>query len=122
MPSKTNYEDIIHLPHHVSKTHPPMSMDDRAAQFSPFAALTGFGASIQETARLTHEKLELEEPEVAVTYFCPDARKSGGAYVTADGTVQKIDLDGRRIVMADGTAIAMDDILDIAGALFAVLP
>ena len=63
-----------------------------------------------------------EEPEVAVTYFCPDARKSGGAYVTVDGTVQKIDLDGRRIVMADGTAIALDDILDIAGALFAVLP
>lgn len=92
--------------------------------------------------RLTHEKLELdeqalialnlkyqllaehlrEEPEVAVTYFCPDARKSGGAYVTVDGTVQKIDLDGRRIVMADGTAIALDDIFDIAGARFAVLP
>lgn len=92
------YDDIIHLPHHISKTRPQMSMMDRAAQFSPFAALTGYDAAIKETGRLTDEKIELGEetkavldrkqsylsdmisvqPEITVTYFLPDERKSGG--------------------------------------------
>ena len=95
------YEDIINLPHHVSATRPQMSMIDRAAQFSPFAALTGYDAAIKETGRLTDEKIEMDEealnilnmkfqilvdslddePEVTFTYFKPDERKAGGAYI-----------------------------------------
>ena len=128
-----NYNDIINLPHHVSKTRPQMSMLDRAAQFSPFAALTGYDAAIKETGRLTDEKIELgeeelsilnmkfqllvdsldEEPEVNITYFKPDDRKAGGAYLTASGTVKKIDDFERIIFMKNGTKIPMDDVLSI---------
>ena len=100
--SNQQYNDIIDLPHHISTTRPRMSMLDRAAQFSPFAALTGYDAAIKETGRLTGQRIELteecravldrkqqvllenlaEHPEVSVTYFVPDERKSGGAYVT----------------------------------------
>ena len=105
------YEDIINLPHHVSTTRPQMPMSDRAAQFSPFAALTGYDAAIKETGRLTDTKIELDdeelhnlnlkfqflvehledEPEVAVTYFKADERKAGGAYLEATGIVKKLD-------------------------------
>ena len=108
---KGPYDDIIHLPHPVSKTHPRMSMIERAAQFSPFAALTGYGAAIKETARLTDRKLELDEetqalldlrqhfllehlaqrPEVTITYFEPDTRKEGGSYQTITARVKKLD-------------------------------
>ncbi len=128
-----NYNDIINLPHHVSPTRPQMSMMDRAAQFSPFAALTGYDAAIKETGRLTDEKIELgeeelsilnmkfqllvdsldEEPEVNITYFKPDDRKAGGAYLTASGTVKKIDDFERIIFMKNGTKIPMDDVLSI---------
>ena len=128
-----NYNDIINLPHHVSPTRPQMSMMDRAAQFSPFAALTGYDAAIKETGRLTDEKIELgeeelsilnmkfqllvdsldEEPEVNITYFKPDDRKAGGAYLTASGTVKKIDDFERIIFMENGTKIPMDDVLSI---------
>ena len=128
-----NYNDIINLPHHVSATRPQMSMMDRAAQFSPFAALTGYDAAIKETGRLTDEKIELgeeelsilnmkfqllldsldEEPEVHITYFKPDDRKAGGAYLTASGTVKKIDDFERIIFMENGTKIPMDDVLSI---------
>lgn len=128
-----NYNDIINLPHHVSPTRPQMSMMDRAAQFSPFAALTGYDAAIKETGRLTDEKIELgeeelsilnmkfqllvdsldEEPEVNITYFKPDVRKAGGAYLTASGTVKKIDDFERIIFMENGTKIPMDDVLSI---------
>ena len=126
------YDDIINLPHHVSATRPQMSMMDRAAQFSPFAALTGYDAAIKETGRLTDEKIELgeealnilnmkfqilvdsldDEPEVTFTYFKPDERKAGGAYLTASGVVKKIDDFERMIVMRNGTKIPMDDVLD----------
>ena len=126
------YEDIINLPHHVSTTRPQMSMMDRAAQFSPFAALTGYDAAIKETGRLTDEKTEMDEealnilnmkfqilvdslddePEVTFTYFKPDERKAGGAYLTASGVVKKIDDFERMIVMRNGTKIPMDDVLD----------
>lgn len=132
------YDDIINLPHHVSATHPPMTAGDRAAQFSPFAALTGYDAAIKETARLTDEKLELDEsmkealsgrlqiiadrmkecPGISITYFQPDTKKSGGAYVTVIGTVKKIDEYERIVVMTDGTAIPIDEIISINGRIF----
>lgn len=116
------YDDIIHLPHHVSKTRPQMSMMDRAAQFSPFAALTGYDAAIKETGRLTDEKIELGEetkavldrkqrylsdmisvqPEITVTYFLPDERKSGGTYLSVTGKLKRIDEYERMMILTDG--------------------
>lgn len=132
------YDDIIGLPHYVSPGRTPMPRADRAAQFSPFAALTGFGGAIAETARLTEEKIELDEyakgmldrrlqllrehisrrPEAAFTYFVPDERKSGGAYVTAAGPVKKLDDLSQTVHLADGTVIPMDDICAVDGDLF----
>lgn len=124
------YDDIIDLPHPTSARHPRMPMADRAAQFSPFAALVGHGAAIRETARLTDRKIELTEEEKAVlderlrllsdtggeavfTYFLPDERKDGGAYVTAAGRVKKLDLPGRRVILTGGAVIPVEDILEI---------
>lgn len=138
---KDLYEDIINLPHHVSKTRPQMSMIDRAAQFSPFAALTGYDAAIKETGRLADEKIEMDEealnilnmkfqllvdsladePEITFTYFKPDERKAGGAYIDATGKVKKVDDFERLIVMQNGTKMPMDDILNIEGEIFASL-
>ena len=138
---KTKYEDIINLPHHVSKTRPQMPISDRAAQFAPFAALTGYDDAVKETGRLTDDKIELEEsslnelnakiqllrekladaPEVTFTYFRPDDRKDGGAYLTITGTVKKLDDYERLLVLQDGTKVPMDDILDISGDIFAVI-
>ena len=132
------YDDIINLPHHVSQTRPRMSMTDRAAQFSPFAALTGYDAAIQETGRTTEQRMELaedsraeldrkqqllaehlsEHPEVSVTYFVPDQRKSGGAYVTVTGRVKKIDSYQRLLVLNNGAGISLDDILNMECELF----
>lgn len=125
------YDDIIDLPHPVSSKHPQMPLADRAAQFAPFAALTGHEAAIKETARLTEEELFLDEnskelldaelryvqehlserPEVTVTYFQPDERKSGGVYVTVTGRVKKVDAYARKIVMEDGGLIPMDEVI-----------
>lgn len=133
-----NYDDIISLPHHQSTVHPHMPALDRAAQFSPFAALTGHGAAISETARLTDQRSELDEtkkeeldgrlqfireclsmePEIAITYFVPDARKEGGSYLHTIGKVKKLDNTGRKVIMADGTAIPMDDIYEIEGSFW----
>lgn len=127
------YDDIIDLPHHVSEKHPQMSAHDRAAQFSPFAALTGFGAAIAETGRLTDEKVELDEyekaalneklteiaenlserPLVTLTYFLPDSRKAGGAYVSVTDTVKKFDEYEHIVIMANGTKVPIDDIAQI---------
>ena len=132
------YDDIIHLPHHVSKTRPQMSMMDRAAQFSPFAALTGYDAAIKETGRLTDEKIELGEetkavldrkqrylsdmisvqPEITVTYFLPDERKSGGTYLSVTGKLKRIDEYERMMILTDGKKIPLDDIMDIESNLF----
>jgi hypothetical protein len=132
------YDDIIHLPHHVSATHPHMPVIDRAAQFSPFAALTGYDAAIKETARLTDEKVELDEymkdvlnhrlqiiadrlkehPEIVITYFQPDVKKNGGAYVTVSGRAKKIDEYKRVVVMSDGTVVPIDEIISIEGQIF----
>ena len=135
------YDEIMGLPHHVSKTRPQMPMSDRASQFAPFAALTGYDAAIKETGRLTDERIELdegaltalnmryqllmdaldEEPEVEITYFKPDERKAGGKYVSAVGVVRKVDDFERRITMQDGAKIQMDDVLSIDGELFSTL-
>jgi len=132
------YEDIINLPHHVSTKRPQMSMLDRAAQFAPFAALTGYDAAIKETGRLTDEKIEMDEEslnmlnmkfqmlvdalddehEVTFTYFKPDKTKAGGAYITAAGSVKKIDDFERIITMTDGTKIPMDDVYSIESDIF----
>lgn len=129
-----DYEDIINLPHHVSKRHPQMPMINRAAQFAPFAALTGYDAAISESARLTDEWIERgeygnvqlnrtmelllarlsEQPVVSIVFFQPDKRKQGGAYQICTGRVKRIDDTERVIQMTDGTKLNLDDITDIA--------
>ena len=120
MKQKTNYEDIINLPHHVSSKRPQMPMLDRAAQFSPFAALTGYDDAIYETGRLTDEKNDLseEEKEALDRKHVPDEKKSGGAYVTKNGNLKKIDGFERWMMLTDGTKIPLDDVADIESELF----
>lgn len=131
------YDDIIELPHHVSESHLRMSAFNRAAQFSSFAALTGYDDAVKETARLTDKKIELDEtakalldeklriigeniynkPEITITYFVPDENKAGGAYVTTNGFVKKLDGYDKAIVLQDGTRIVIDDIINIRGEI-----
>ena len=124
------YDDILDLPRPKSK-HEPMPMSDRAAQFSPFAALTGYGDAIDETARLTDARIELSEeeraeldykqqylatldsPTVTVTYFVPDERKTGGAYVTHTGVLKRVDEVERMVVFKDGLRVPLDEVMDI---------
>lgn len=132
------YDDIINLPHPTSQKRPRMSVQDRAAQFSPFAALTGYDAAIRETARLTEERIELNEyeqavldqriillqehlkdlPEVTITYFQPDERKEGGKYCSLTGAVKKIDSYERQLVLADKSKIPIESILNLESELF----
>ena len=132
------YDDILDLPHPTSAKHPRMPLSDRAAQFSPFAALSGHGAAIAETARLTDRRIELDEdakavldrkqklllaliaeqPEITVTWFQPDEKKEGGRYVTTTGRLKRIDETRRILRMADRTAIPLEDILAIEGDCF----
>ena len=132
------YDDIIHLPHPTSKKYPRMSVRDRAAIFSPFSALSGHGAAIAETARLTDQRMEVnedakveldrrqavllehigEQPEVTVTWFRPDDRKEGGIYVTTVGRAKKIDEFKRILSMVSGQKIVLDDIVQIESQLF----
>ena len=131
--AEKKYGDIIHLPHHVSSVHPHMPVSDRAAQFAPFAALTGYGDVIKETARQTDEgpdlsedqkqelnyKIQLacalpgEKPEIVLTYFVQDEIKSGGAYHTARGKIRRIDPDAGQIILEDGLRIRLDCVVDI---------
>lgn len=132
-----DYSDIINLPHHQSKTRPHMSNYNRAAQFAPFAALTGHSEAIDETARLTDSKIELDEyqkvelndkllflvnseskEDVFITYFVPDDKKSGGAYITKMGIVAKIREYEKDVVFEDGTEVPIDDIVAIEGNQF----
>lgn len=130
-----NYDDIINLPHHTSKTRSRMSRQDRAAQFSPFAALTGYDDVVKETARLTDQQVELTEDEksmldeklrlvmesesvAAVTWFRPDLKKSGGAYVTTTSRVKKTDQLHHLLVMEDGTQIPINAVIDIDSNIF----
>ena len=133
-----NYDDIIHLAHHVSKKHPKMPFMNRAAQFSAFAALDGYDAAIKETSRLTDAFIELDEyqkehldkqlllirehlkdtPKIEVTYFKPDEKKNGGAYLTFCGHDKYIDEYNRRILFTDKTALLIEHIYSISGELF----
>lgn len=125
---KGKYDDIIDLPHPVSKTHGHMSRADRAAQFAAFAALTGYEAVVRESARLTDRRQELDETEQAlldeklrllreqdrpmaeITWFCADKKKPGGSYVTSRGILKKIDEQRGLVILEDGTAIPVRDI------------
>lgn len=132
------YDDIINLPRHVSKKRDPMPIINRVAQFFPFAALTGYDIAIKETARVTEDRIELdvyikevlnnklqilieqlhEYPQVKITYFQPDEKKDGGSYVTASGTVRKIDEYQHIIFMTNGTLIPINEIIRIDGQIF----
>lgn len=128
-----NYEDIINLPHHISKKHRPMPREARAAQFAPFAALTGYESDVNEAARYTGKRRELGEyeterlnrrineirngihgnTEVIITYFKPDEKKAGGEYLNIGGRVRKIDDYGRTLTLTSGALIPLDDISKI---------
>ena len=127
------YDDIINMPHHVSGSHPQMDIMDRAAQFSPFAALPGYEAAVKEAARLTEQRIELDEnekaildaklsllqknlslsPEVTLTYFQPEKQKTGGTYRSVTGKVQKIDTSNKCLILENGKRISASDILKI---------
>ena len=135
------YDDLLNLPHHTSAVQPAMPMQNRAAQFAPFAALVGYDALIRETARLTDQKVELDEsvkaelneklrlllellpqqPEVTITYFQPDIRKAGGAYRTTNGIVRKFLHSENLLVMMDGSKIPVDAIAALDGPCFSAL-
>lgn len=138
---KHRYDDIIDLPRPVKTRGQRMSNIDRAAQFAPFAALTGYDSAISETARLTDTRLELDEytkseidqrlqiisdhikeqPEISLTYFKPDKKKSGGAYVRVRGNVREIDTYKRAVILTDKECIPIDDIFSVDGELFGIL-
>ena len=138
MRMNNRYDEIINLHHHVSKTRPQMPMPDRAAQFAPFAALTGYDAAIKETGRLTDERIDFgeetkamldmkqqylsdiiaDQPEIIVTYFVPDEKKAGGAYVTVTGNLKRIEEYERMMILTNGKKIPMDEIADIESDLF----
>ena len=133
MPEKSKYEDMIHLPRPVSQKHTPMSNYDRAAQFSPFAALTGFDDAIAETGRQTQDRIELDrdaldrldeqmqgllevldsQPEAEVVWFRYDERKAGGSYVTTTGHVKKVDTYLERLIFTDGRSIPLGEVLSV---------
>ena len=132
------YDDIIDLPHHVSKNHPQMSMINRAAQFSPFQALTGYEDAVKEAARLTEAGIELDEdvrmildekfailkaylkthPEATFNCFIPDSVKKGGSYITVSGRLKKIDDYNHVLIMDDGTELSIENICGIESPLF----
>ena len=131
------YDDIINLPHHISKKHPQMTMESRAAQFAPFAALVGYEDAVEETARLTTKRIELNEeeknildmklqmlkeqmhvqiyPEISVMYFVPDLKKEGGKYIKISGTIKKIDEYKQLLILDDKTQIPISEIISIVG-------
>jgi len=138
---REDYEDIIHLPHHVSPTRAQMPRQNRAAQFMPFAAMTGYEEAVRETARLTDRRIELDEdaralldeklrllmehapqrPEAEFLVFRPDGRKEGGSYGSMSGPVRRVDEIAGEIILTDGRRIAFEDVLDIRCPLFALL-
>lgn len=132
------YDDMIDLPHHVSTKRPQMSLYDRAAQFSAFKALTGYEDCVTEAARLTGERIELDDatmsllnakvqilqdeiksrPNITATYFVPDKKKAGGEYVSVSGSIKRIDEVERTIIFSDGKTIQIDDVIDLQSELF----
>ena len=138
MAEKFPYEDIINLPHHELTTRQRMPRINRAASFAPFAALSGYDDAVRETARLTSERIELDEgtkevlndklrialdkadeqPEISITYFLQDTRKSGGAYVTVKAVIKRIDEYERLVILTDKSTIPIDDICEIEGDIY----
>jgi hypothetical protein len=136
--NKQQYDDIINLQHHVSSNRKRMSIFHRAAQFSPFAALTGYDEAIKETARLTDHKIEMDEAqknildeklkivqqqlsrqqEIELVFFRPDEIKAGGAYISIRGIVKKIEGYERAVIMQDGTRVPIEEIVNIKGEIF----
>ena len=136
--AEEQYADIINLPHHELTTRQRMPLINRAASFSPFAALTGYDETVKETARLTDAKVELDEgtkevlndklrlavdqaemhPEVSITYFLPDKKKAGGAYITTKAVIKRMDEYDRVVVLTDKSMIPIDDIAEIEGDIF----
>ncbi len=136
--NSSRYEDMLELPHHISRERPQMAMEERAAQFSPFAALTGYGDAIRETGRLTERQLELEpdvkdrlneklrllmelpspRSEVSIVYFLPDEKKEGGSYVSVRGRVKKVDENSRQIVLENGGRIPLEAVMELDGDIF----
>lgn len=134
------YKDIINLPHHISKNHPRMTLENRAAQFAPFSALTGYAEKIKETARITDKQIELDEglksilnyklniiqenikskPQVIITYFIKDQRKSGGTYQTINIKIKKIDEINKIITDESNNKINIDNIIDIKSNIFKI--
>ena len=132
------YDDIINLPHHKSDRHHPMPMSKRAAQFAPFAALSGYGEELEELTRLTerrralsdaeerelNEKLNLlrakidAQPVISATYFVPDPRKEGGKYITKTGSVRRLDLNARRLIFTDAYEVPIDALSALEGEIF----
>ena len=131
--SKGKYDDIINMPHHISKKHPRMSLENRSAQFAPFAALTGYEDEVEETARIKDKKIEITDeikstinmrlqiiqekintkPKVTIKYFIPDNKKEGGSYKTVTSNVLKIDQYKKLVVLKDNTKIFISDIINI---------
>lgn len=127
----SKYDDIINLPHHVSKHYPRMSLEQRSAQFAPYDALEGYSDGVKETERLTDKRIILDEEkkelinsklniiknssdiEVTITYFVKDLKKEGGSYKDKTGYVKKIDIYNRLIIMSDSTKIPINEIIDI---------
>ena len=131
------YEDIINLPRHISKKHPQMPIEERAAQFAPFAALVGYEDAVEETARITEKRIELNEeeknildikiqmlseqikvqiyPNITIIYFIPDLKKEGGKYIKVSGVIKKIDEFKQLIILDDKTEIPIKDVINIMG-------
>ncbi len=138
MNDEHKYDDIINLEHHVSKTHKQMSIEERSAQFAPFAALVGYEDEVKETERITERMIEItedirsildekihliqnrivEQPEVTITYFIADSNKQGGKYQTINGKVKKIDDYKKRIILTNNTDILIKDIIEISSNIF----
>ena len=138
MAEKFPYEDIVNLPPHISKKHPQPTMIDRAARFAPFAAITGYEKMVLEEARVTEDRIDLdeetlsllneklsmiqeflyEEPQIKITYFEPDKKKTGGAYVSITGVVKRIDEYEHLVIMTDGNKIRIEDIYAMGSDLF----
>ena len=132
------YNDIVNLPHHVSASRQPMSSADRAAQFAPFAALTGYEDAVAEAGRITGTQIELDEqqqvelnrrfnllmtnitrlPEVEVEYFVPHMLKSVGEYVVYRGVIKKVSISDKRIIFQDDTVIQLNMVVALNGKIF----
>lgn len=138
MNDEHKYDDIINLEHHVSKTHRQMSIEERSAQFAPFAALTGYEDEVKETERITERMIEItedirsildekirliqnkiaEQPNVTITYFVPDINKQGGKYQTINGIIRKIDNYEKKLILTSNIEICIKDIIEISSNIF----